>query len=112
MYDPAGVAEKRLIRERKVPIVWVGLEETPIQFANQFLIQREQDEYIFAIGALSPPKIMGTVEERSEQLQAVQFVQCRTLVRFGITEQRAREFAQLLTEFLEQYDRQKRGEET
>lgn len=96
--------------EKRVPIVWVDLEETPISFANQFLAQVEQDEFILAFGALNPPKIMGNAEEREALLARVEFVQTRTLARFGMTVARVRELRRLLGELLDVYDEnQQRG---
>jgi hypothetical protein len=95
--QPAGEAP------REVPLVWVGVEDAPIEFLNQFLIQSEAEEFILTLGALAPPVFLGSPEERKEQAAQVRFVPVHVLGRYGLTEHRLREFAELLTRFLEQH---------
>ncbi|MDP9265290.1 MAG: hypothetical protein M3O91_04110 [Chloroflexota bacterium] len=89
----------------QVPVVWVGIDETPIYFLNQFLVQTEADEIILTFGALASPVLLGTPEERRQQAEAVRFVPVKVLGRYGLTEHRLRELAGLLVGFLEQRDR-------
>ena len=49
----------------EVPVVWVGVDDLPVQFVNQFLGVIEQNEIFLNFGSLVPPPIMGeTIEER------------------------------------------------
>jgi len=74
-----------------VPLVWLGLEETPVQAANQFIVQHDPmavDEFYLTIGHVTPPAITGTPEEQREQAKRIQFVPVRPLGRFQLTRQR------------------------
>lgn len=87
--------------------MWVGVDETPVEFANQFLIQSEAEEIILSFGVLTPPVILGTPEDKTEQARAMRFVQTRTLARFGTTVHRLREIVRLYADFLKAYDEQR-----
>lgn len=94
----------------QVPIVWVDVDQTPIQFANQFVSQFQQNEFILTIGQLAPPMILGSDEERTEQIQNLAFVTVRPLARFGLPVARVRELIHVLSDNLEAYERQSGGE--
>ncbi|MGH8933021.1 MAG: hypothetical protein ACRDZO_20950 [Egibacteraceae bacterium] len=96
--------------EVQVPIVWVDVDQTPIQFANQFVSQFQSNEFIVTIGQLAPPMILGPPEERAEQFQNLAFVTVRPLARFGLPASRLRELIQVLSENLEGYERQFGGQ--
>lgn len=91
---------------------WVGPEEVPIQFANQFLGQvQPPGEIIVSVGQIAPPAITGTPQEQVQQLQGWPFVPIKVIGRYGLTRARAVEFRDLLTRIIEAYDeRSERGE--
>ena len=89
-----------------VPTLWVGLDEAPVVFANQFVGQVQQDEIIVSLGSMVLPPIMaGTQEERREQISAVSHVAIRPVLRFALTRRRAEEMMLVLRDTLEIYDR-------
>ena|SRR5438477_9080911 len=93
---------------KSVPLVYQGLDELPIMFANQFLIQNQQTEFIVAFGQQAPPLILpGTEEEQAAQLERIEFVPVSMLARFGLTEERFRELLKLMTDYLKSYDDRK-----
>jgi len=47
----------------EVPVVWVGVDDLPVQFVNQFLGVIEQNEIFLNFGSLVPPPIMGETIE-------------------------------------------------
>lgn len=60
----------------QVPVVWVGAEELPVQFVNQFVGVIGPGEVFLNLGALMPPAIIGeTDEERKAQAESIPFVQ-------------------------------------
>jgi len=86
-----------------VPLVYVGLDETPIEFLNQFVLQVQGDEIILTLGAVAPPLILAdTAEERKRQAEAIKFVQVRVLGRYAMTRQRLRELIGILTKFVDE----------
>ncbi len=89
----------------EVPISWVGFDELPILFANQLLVQSAGPrELVITFGQLTPPPIVGTIEEQREQLEEIPFVPVRPLVRLSVTHDRLREFIQVLQAQYEQHE--------
>lgn len=87
-----------------VPILWIGLDEEPVQMVNQFLGQIVQDEIVLSAGAMVPPPILGDVEERREQILRVTHVPIRPVVRMSLTRRRVEELQTMLRMTLEQFD--------
>ncbi len=81
----------------QVPIVWVGVEELPVAFANQFVVQVDRGEVFLTIGQLVPPPIIGaTDEERRAQVENIEYVQVKPLARLVMTPSRLLELATAL----------------
>jgi hypothetical protein len=116
---PAGKHKgaRRAVNEEgqsiQIPLAWIGVEEVPIFFANQAVVQFQQNEFILTFGQMSPPAILGsTEEERAEQAEEIPYVPVKPLARLGLTEARMRELIALLEVNLrnyEQYQQQIRG---
>jgi hypothetical protein len=105
--NPQDLAGKR------VPVVYEGLEDLPLLLANIFLVQAgDKSEYVLSFGQLAPPLILpGTPEEVREQAERLSFVRARMLARYSFTEERLREFIELLTGFMRQQDAQRQRRE-
>ena len=88
----------------QIPLVRVGLEDVPIQLANDFVIQHQQNEFILSIGQYQPPILLGTSEERREQAERISYVPIRTVARIGLTRQRLVELIKILQDNLQRYD--------
>jgi hypothetical protein len=97
------MAEER--PDRDIPLVWVGLDELPVLFANQFLIQHWQDAFVVSVGQLVPPPVTGTPEEQAEEIDQISYVPVKPVARLGFTRERVRELIIFLEASLEQYDR-------
>ena len=90
----------------QLPLSWIGYEEEPIQFANQFLVQIQPGEIVIALGQVTPPAVLGTPEEQKEQIKGWPFVPVRVAGRYGLTRARLEEFRGLLNRMADEYDRQ------
>lgn len=56
-----------------VPLAWVGFDETPIIFANQFLIQSSRIRgFVIGVGQATPPPLIGTPEQMREQVEQIE----------------------------------------
>jgi hypothetical protein len=87
----------------QVPVVWVGLEDSPAPMTNLFLAQVVgPGEIVLNLGQLIPPPLLGTPESQAEQISQFPFVQARALGRFALTPARAEELYTLLGKALEQ----------
>jgi hypothetical protein len=91
--------------EIPVPIVWVGAEEMPILVANQMAIQHPgPDEFVLTFGQLTPPLILGSPEQRQEQLKRVTFASVQPVARVGFNRRRLQELIRILQENLARHD--------
>jgi hypothetical protein len=96
----------------QVPLAWVGLDEVPVLVSNQALIQHiGEDEFVLAFGHASPPPLVGSEEEKREQLRQISFVPVRVIARFGLTRRRVEELLNILQENLSRYDNKVGGKE-
>lgn len=93
----------------ELPVVYTSVEDEPMLFANQFVIQFNQDEFILTIGQVQPPMLVGSQEEKREQASKLTHVPIRVLIRVAMTRTRLDELAQLLTDSLRRYDETKKG---
>ncbi len=104
MYARAAMADQEGAPEFvQVPVVWVGADEMPVQFVNQAMGVVTRDEIVLTLGALVPPAIIGTEEERRAQAENVQFIQIRPVARVGITEAGCEQMIKVLKESLSNF---------
>jgi hypothetical protein len=90
----------------ELPISWVGLEETPISYANQFLIQYQPDgSFVLAVGVATPPALIGRPDEVAEQMADVTFVPVRTLTRVVLSPAKLKELIATLQANLDNVER-------
>lgn len=87
-----------------LPIVYVGAEDVPILFANQFVIQHSQQEFFLTVGPLQPPILLGKPEEVQEQVKRLGYVPVKVVARLALTEQRLRELIKVLEAHLTRFD--------
>lgn len=93
--------------EIAVPLAWVDADETPVYFANQFLFQLVSDtEFALSIGQAIPAALLGTPEERKDQLSRITYVPVHTLARISLTRQRVEELVGVLQTVLEATSKQ------
>jgi hypothetical protein len=95
----------------QLPLVWVGGDEVPILFANQFLGQYHQDDFLLTVGQLAPPALLGTPEERREEALTMSFVPVKVLARFGMTRSRVEDLIGVLQQTLKNFEEAEGGEE-
>jgi len=93
-----------------VPVVYTDMEEVPIVFANQFIIQHQQDEFILTMGQLQPPLLLGSPEDRMEQVKKLTYVPVKVVAKFGFTRERLTELIKALQTNLRIYDEKKERE--
>ncbi|MGD0247844.1 MAG: hypothetical protein ABSB75_02215 [Candidatus Limnocylindrales bacterium] len=91
----------------QMPLAYVGVDDAPIEFANQFAVQLGKDALILLVGQVAPPFVLGTADEQRDQLRNTPFVPVRILARYGITLAVSRELRDLLTRQIELYDKVK-----
>jgi hypothetical protein len=87
---------------RLVPVIWVGLDDVPIMFANQFVIQGAGSELTLTIGQLAPPMLLGSEDERRQQAEAISYIPVKPLSRVSLTTERLAELIDVLSQHQEQ----------
>jgi len=82
-----------------VPFSWVGYDELPIVYANQFLIQYQPGEsaFVIGVGQSTLPPLIGEGEDLAEQISQIDFVAIRPLSRIALTEDKMRELIAVLS---------------
>jgi hypothetical protein len=88
-----------------IPVAFVGVDDTTIQFANQFAVQFEREEIILVVAQFAPPILTGEPDAVMEAARRVPLVPIRVLARYGMPVQRARELATVLQRQLDVLDR-------
>jgi hypothetical protein len=83
------------------PLQWIDFDDTPIMFANQFLVQEQPHELVISIGQVTGPPAVGA----PDQVAAADRVPILTLARVGLTRHRAEELIALLQESVQEHDR-------
>jgi hypothetical protein len=86
------------VKRPNVPLVYVGAEDNPILLANQFGISRDtaNGEYILTIGQLQIPQLIGSDEEKKNQLEQLSFVAIKVLGRYAMTRTRVESLVAML----------------
>jgi hypothetical protein len=91
--------------ELGLPLEWIDFDESPILFANHFLIQRQPNEFVLTLGQVTAPPVVGTPEEIREQSREFGHVTVNTLARVGLTRLRMTELISMLQNALDEHDR-------
>jgi len=100
-------ANQEPMPEIRVSLIWVGLDETPLLFANCFMSQYHQDGFFLSIGQFSPPPILGSPAEVAEQIKQLGPIPIRPIARMSLTPDRMRELLKIIQENLQNYEKQK-----
>lgn len=89
----------------QLPLSWVGLDEVPIMFANQFVIQFQPDEFVLTLGQVVAPALLGSPEQIAEQASEITFIPVRTIARVGFNRHRLHELISALQANMENHDK-------
>jgi hypothetical protein len=87
----------------EIPLVIIGAEDAPIYFANHFVVQHEQKEFIITFGQYSPPLFLGAPEERQEAAKRIPYLPIKVVARVGLTPERMVELIEVLQSNLRKY---------
>ena len=93
--------------EIRIPTVFIGVEDVPIQLANQFVIQHQQEEFVLTIAQVVPPILLGTTEEKIEQAKQTAYVPIKVIGRYAMTRPRVEELIKVLQDNLDNFDKGK-----
>ena len=98
-------AKVRAPGQLAVPLLWVGVDDADIHYANQIIVQPgEGTEFFVTFGQVAPPLLFGlTPEENLDRAKQIAFVPVRTVARLGLTLERMEQFTEVMQRVLTQY---------
>jgi hypothetical protein len=88
-----------------VRLLWVDLDETRVEGANQMIGQVEQDEIFLTFGIVTPPVLLGGPEEMRQQATGLGYVPVRPITRLQVTRRRLEDFIRVLQDTRDNYDK-------
>jgi len=90
-----------------IPLVWVGVDETPILYCNQALSQFDVDleTFIITFGQASPPALTGPIEQQREQAEQISFVPVRPVARLSLSRAKMEEIRAALGANVDQLEK-------
>jgi hypothetical protein len=91
-----------------IPIVFVGGDEMPVLYTNQFVIQLDGQSLILTAGQLTPPILIGSNDEQREQAKQLSYVPVRVVARLAITRDQAAVLSKLLDQQITLYDKRQK----
>lgn len=94
-----------------LPLIMRDFDESPILFANHFLVQRQPDEFVITLSQVTGLPLVGTPDEMRAQARDHGGLPVHTLARVAVTRRRLVELIELLQERLEEHDRLLRDRE-
>ena len=93
-------------KDLPIPVIYIGTEDVPILFGNQFVIQYQAGDHILTVGQFAPPILLGDVEAKREQARELTFVPVRVVARIGFSAARLKELVSLLQGHLARFEKE------
>jgi hypothetical protein len=106
----AGATVSASTQDISVPLEWIDFDETPILFANHFLVQHQLEEFVISLGQVVGPPTVGPPEDLTAPAAPIhdpRHVPINTLGRFGLSRHRMIELIELLQAAVEEHDRRR-----
>lgn len=97
--------------ERDIPLTWIGAEELPLLFVNRLIGQAGEDHFVLTLGQSVPPALIGTPEQKAEQLEQIAYVPVKPIARLAFTRRTCQDLIAILQTVLEGYDQREQGRE-
>lgn len=96
--------------QRDIPLAWIGAEDLPLLLTNQFVVQVHEGTFFLTIGQMVPPALIGTPDERVEQLRQIAYVPVKPVARLALTPTDVRRLASALNANLDQLEQTQQEE--
>jgi hypothetical protein len=87
-----------------LPLSWTDFGESPIQFANHFLVHHQPDEFVLTLSQLTGLPLAGTPDQISAQARDFGRLPIHTISRVALTRRRLVELIAILQARLEEHD--------
>ena len=80
----------------EIPVVWVGVDETPVQLVNEFVVQERKGDFVLTAGHLNQPILIGSPDEQQLQAMNVYQVSISVVERLSMSKQTLEELIGVL----------------
>lgn len=87
----------------KFPLEWHFPEDVKTGYATNFIVQHTDREFYLSFFDTPPPIILGTPEEREEQVKKMKSVRAQAVARVVISSDRMPQFIEVLQENWEKF---------
>ena len=87
----------------RFPSFGLGQKMHPREWRTSSSASSNEDSSFLTIGQLSPPIILGTPEQRQQQVERLGYVPIKVLGKFGMTPAGLQALTRILNENLDQY---------
>lgn len=106
------ISLRKYVRERQalfmeepksyqLALKWDGLEDCPIQFTNQMLVQHVDNEFVLTFGYMTPPVFLQP--RTAEEAPSIESLPVKPILRLGMTPGRMLELIKVLQENYRNY---------
>ena len=89
-------------KEMRVPVDWEYPDGLDSVYASNFIIQHGLEEFYISFFEMPPPIVLGTAEEREEQISKIESVRAKCVARVVLTPTR---IPALIAALEENYDK-------
>lgn len=98
MADPDNKAELG------IRVVWEVPSGFPTHYSTHVVVQHGEDDFTITFWDLRPPLLMGSLEEKQQQAQALKEIRPTALARIIVSPHRMRQFTQVMQDNLKTFD--------
>ncbi len=106
--------ERELVRGKQIEVIFEG-DDTPSVYATNITVRHTEHEFIIGFYEALPPLILGSEEERSQQLAELQKVRAQCVARVSVAASRMGDFVRALqgnyTAYVETFGQKDTGDE-
>jgi len=85
------------------------MEDSPILFANQFVVQTQDDAILLTVGQVQFPILLGGIEDQIAQAQQLSYLPITVIARLALTRAKIQELSDALQEHIRKFDSQHQG---
>lgn len=100
------MADKDTVKAIAVPLLWVGIDDLPVQSSNQVMAQVDQDQIYLSFGLATPPALIGNADQVREQASKLSYVPVHALSRFAVSRRHLTDLIDLLQRAADNFDQQ------
>lgn len=91
----------------EVPLEWHFPDSIISRYATNLVVQNTEHEFILSFFEFNPPIVLGTPEERREQIEKLETVRGECVARIIVSPERLPNFINVLQDNLKRYQTKK-----